>query len=129
MHKMLKTTLMTALLMGGLVAASQPATDSAIHFALVKSAPMADSSVASVNEIRLWFTEAPAEGTTSIRLVGAEDMGVHVADVAQDPDDDRAYFVALHGTVAPGTYSVAWRGMGADGHVVRETFEFTVTGQ
>jgi methionine-rich copper-binding protein CopC len=50
-------------------------------------------------------------------------------DIQEDPEDERVHFVELHGALAAGTYTVAWRGMGADGHVVRESFSFSVTGQ
>ncbi len=96
------------------------------HFALSNSSPEADTSVDSPAEVRLWFTEEPEEGTVSIRVVGAEEAGVHVDDVMQDPDEPRSFAVELHGTLTPGTYTVSWRGMGGDGHVVRETFDFTV---
>ncbi|NNF11802.1 MAG: copper resistance protein CopC, partial [Gemmatimonadetes bacterium] len=29
-------------------------------------------------------------------------------------------------TLPPGTYTVSWRGMGQDGHVVRDSFQFSV---
>lgn len=129
MKKILKATLMTAVLAVGLVGAARPGADAELHFALSKSAPEAGASVETVSEIRLWFTEPPEEGTTSIRLIGSDDEAVHTAEVAQDPEDDRAFFIELHHPLETGTYTVSWRGMGGDGHVVRETFGFTVTDQ
>lgn len=129
MKMMLKATVMIPLLMGGFVGAAVPGADAERHFALSKSAPAADVSVETVSEIRLWFTEAPQEGTTSIRLIGSDDEAINAADVAQDPEDDRVFFVELNHPLERGTYTVSWRGMGDDGHVVRETFGFTVTGQ
>ncbi len=126
---MLKTVQALALsvaIIGGLVAA-RPADIP--HFALSRSAPEADAAVESPSEIRLWFNEEPAEGTTQIRLVGAEEAGIHVEDVAQDEEDARSFAIELHGTLDPGTYTVSWRGMGDDGHVVRNTFDFTVAEQ
>lgn len=127
MTKTMKTVALSIAMICGLVAA-MPAD--VPHFALSRSMPAADASVeASPAEIRLWFTEEPEEGTTQIRLVEAEDAGVHVMDVAQDEEDSRSFYIEMHGTLAPGDYTVSWRGMGADGHVVRDTFTFTVTGQ
>ena len=126
MTKTLRAAALSVIIVAGL-AAAMPAN--VPHFALSRSAPEADATVESPSEIRLWFTEAPAEGTTQIRLVEAEDAGVHVMDVAADPEDDRSFFIELHGELAPGSYTVSWRGMGADGHVVRDTFEFTVAAQ
>ena len=50
-------------------------------------------------------------------------------DAVPDADDPRAFVVGLHGSLPPGVYTVSWRGMGADGHVMRDTFQFTVVAQ
>lgn len=123
MTKTIRAAALSLMIIAGL-AAAMPAD--VPHFALSRSAPEAGASIESPSEIRLWFSEEPEEGTTQIRLVEAEDAGVHVADIVQDAEDGRSFFVELHGTLAPGTYNVSWRGMGADGHVVRDAYEFTV---
>lgn len=125
----MKTLLQTAALALGLATtmAAAPATaDDVLHFALDRSTPEADATVEAPSEIRLWFTQEPQDGTTSIRVVEAEDAGVHVTEAAQDPEDATSFFVQLHGTLPAGTYTVSWRGMGQDGHVVRDTFQFSV---
>lgn len=127
MTKIFRTTALTLALLCGLVAATHVDTDAGVHFALSKSAPEADATVEAPSEIRLWFTQEPQEGTTSIRLVEAEDAGVHATEATQDSEDPTSFFVELHGTLAPGTYTVSWRGMGQDGHVVRDSFQFSVT--
>lgn len=109
-----------------IAAVPAPSNDADIHFGLTRSVPEAGASVASPSAVQLWFTEEPAEGTIAIRLVEAEDADVHVGEAIQDADDPRAFAVALHGALAPGVYTVSWRGMGSDGHVVRDTFQFTV---
>jgi len=96
------------------------------HFALSNSSPEAGSTVAAPGEVRLWFTQEPQEGTLQIRLLEAEDAGVHVMDAVQDGEDPTVFYIELHGTLPPAPYTVSWRGMGQDGHVVRDTFEFTV---
>jgi methionine-rich copper-binding protein CopC len=48
------------------------------------------------------------------------------ADVTQDADDQRSFGVALEHALSSGTYTVAWRAIGADGHVVRADYQFTV---
>ena len=110
------------------LAAATPSdvADREFHFALSKSMPEADSSVESPTEIRLWFTEVPEAKTTSIRLIGANDEPIHTADVTQDADDQRSFGVALEHALSSGTYTVAWRAIGADGHVVRADYQFTV---
>jgi methionine-rich copper-binding protein CopC len=126
MQKLIRASALSVAMIAAMVAAT-PADIP--HFALSKSTPEADATGASPSEIRLWFTEEPAEGTTSIRLVEAEEAGVHVMDVEQDPNDARSFFVTIHGTLPAGVYTVSWRGMGDDGHVVRDTFAFTVAAQ
>ena len=96
------------------------------HFALSKSSPEADSSVDSPAEIRLWFTEVPEARTTSIRLIASDGEPIRTADVAQDEDDDRSFGVTLEHALSADTYTVAWRAIGADGHVVRDDYEFAV---
>lgn len=127
MKTLLQIAALTAGLAGGLVAASPAVGAGALHFALDRSSPAADVTVEPPSEIRLWFTQEPQEGTISIRLVEAEDAGVEVTDVAQDPDDATSFHVQLQGTLPAGTYTVSWRGMGQDGHVVRDTFAFSVS--
>lgn len=97
------------------------------HFGLASSSPEAGSTVPAPSEVRLSFTEEPQEGTVRISIVEAEAAGVHVMDAAQDDEDSRVFTVVLHGTLPAGTYTVSWRGMGADGHVVRDTFQFAVS--
>lgn len=125
MPKARSITLCAALALA-LVAAAPSA---APHFGLSKSVPEAGSTVTSPEEVRLWFTQVPQEGTVQIRVVEAADAGVHVMDAVQDEEDGRIFSVVLHGTLPPATYTVSWRGMSEDGHVVRETFDFTVTAQ
>ena len=62
---------------------------------------------------------------TLLMLVGAVPdarPGVPTDEVAHS----RSFVVGFHGTFPAGTYTVSWRGMGADGHVVRDTFQFSV---
>lgn len=117
---------LTAVLATSLLLAARPGGAAPLHFGLSKSAPAEGAMVASPSEIRLWFTEEPAEGTTMIRLLEAEDTGVHVTDPVQDPEDPHSFTVTVHGELASGSYTVSWRGMGADGHVVRDSFTFTI---
>ena len=99
------------------------------HLQLNESAPEAESTVTAPSEVRLWFSHVPQEGTTSIRVGNAEGEALHTGDVTQDAEEAMAFSVALHGTLAAGTYTVAWRALGQDGHAVRGDFPFTVSAQ
>ena len=97
------------------------------HFELSKSAPEAGAEVGSPSEIRLWFTQVPQDATTSIRLIDGAGDAVHTSDVMQDDEDGQQFSVMIHGQLPSGEYTVAWRAMGEDGHVVRGDFTFSVT--
>ena len=115
-------TLALSLVLGGAIPPS-----AVPHFALSSSAPEAGSTVQSPSTVRLTFTQEPQAGTVRIRIVEAEDAGVHVMNATQDSEDPTAFQIELHGTLPPAAYTVSWRGMGADGHVVRDTFQFVVS--
>jgi methionine-rich copper-binding protein CopC len=115
------------MVLGGALVA--PAHDAELHFALTRSAPEAESHVAEVHEIRLWFTQVPQENSVSVRLVDASGAAMETGELQSDPADGKIVFVALDGTPPVGAYTVAWRGIGDDGHVVRGEFPFTVDAQ
>jgi hypothetical protein len=96
------------------------------HFALSRSVPAADATVASPAEVRLWFTEPAADGSVSIRLVDAAGAAVETADVVHDPQDAKVYSIAVGRRLAAGRYTVSWRGIGDDGHTVQGNFGFAV---
>ena len=97
----------------------------ALHFSLSRSEPAADATVTPPEELRLWFTEAPQDNSTSIRLL-AGDAVVETGPAIPDSGDAKVYSVAIARTLEEGGYSVAWRAMAADGHVVRGEIPFTV---
>ncbi len=119
-------TFASILLTASVFALAGTAASAALHFGLDRSLPEADATVHAVESVELWFTQVPQEGTTSIRLVDAAGDLVSTGDVVQDPEDGTHFSVTPDGPVAAGAYTVAWRGMGQDGHVIRDDFAFTV---
>lgn len=97
------------------------------HLTLSSSAPAANSSVAPPTEIRLIFSQQPQRGSTSITVTGAGGSAVQVGDVTVDPENDRAFSSAISTPLTAGSYTVAWRTMASDGHVIRGDFRFVVT--
>ena len=97
----------------------------ALHFALSRSEPAAETTVDPPEELRLWFTQAPQDKSMSIRLV-AGDAVVETGPAVPDSGDDRVYSVAVGQTLEDGGYNIAWRAMAADGHVVRGEIPFKV---
>ncbi len=118
-----------AFLIAGVVLATAgfvPAPAPTFHFALVKSAPADGASVANVIRVDLWFSEPPTAETVAIHIVDADGNVVPGADAKVDAKDPKAYSAVPRAALAPGGYTVSWKGMGDDGHVVRGTFAFTV---
>jgi methionine-rich copper-binding protein CopC len=95
------------------------------HLHLVKSVPAANATVGTApDSIRLWFSQAPELKLTSVTVTGPRTTVVPIAPLAAR---DSALVVApVKGRMAAGSYTVAWRTMSKDGHVVKGTFAFTV---
>ena len=111
------------------ILAATPAVDGPFHFGLRQSAPAADAKVPAPEEVRLWFTQVPQESSVAIRVIDASGEAVETGEVASDPDDGKIVYVTIGPTLAAGAYTVSWRGIGDDGHVVRGDFAFSVTAQ
>jgi methionine-rich copper-binding protein CopC len=97
----------------------------ALHLRLERSAPAADSAVTSPSEIRLWFSQSTQEGATSIRLLDSAGEPVPTGRV-EGSEDDTVHAAPVEHELESGRYTVAWRTMAQDGHVIRGDFEFTV---
>ena len=95
------------------------------HFALTKSSPEANTTVAPPERC-VWFSQVPQEGSVSVRLMDAGGDLVETGEAAPDEADRRVWSVAIGHTLSAGAYTVAWRGIGDDGHVVRGEIPFTV---
>lgn len=119
-------SLLAALL--ALVAAGSTLASTRRHFALTRSVPADGSTVQEVPEVTLWFTEPPSDGTVSIRLADSEGELVQTTEAKQDPEEPTSFSVVPSSLPPVGKYTVHWRGMGDDGHVVRGTLTFTIGG-
>ena len=116
-----RTVAASALLLLGLVAARAP-----FHLHLLKSLPPASATVDAVpDSIRLWFSQRPELAVTSVKVTGPGETTVGLAPLAQG--DSAVVIAPVKAKAAmPGSYSVAWRTMSKDGHVVRGMFSFRV---
>lgn len=101
-------------------------SDDARHFDLRRSVPADSAVVESPAEVRLWFTEVPQPNSTAVRLLNGAEDPVETDELKQDREDGRVFAMPIGRPLPPGPYTVAWRGIGSDGHVVRGDFTFTV---
>jgi methionine-rich copper-binding protein CopC len=123
----------TTLLAGGLLAAfltlGSSAAAAVFHFELQKSEPAADATVKSPEAVRLFFSEAPEEGSVSIHVIAPSGEPVETGETTADEHDKSVYSVPVGRALPAGSYTVAWRGIGDDGHVVRGNYSFAVSAE
>lgn len=96
------------------------------HAFLVKSSPARRAALNHPPErVELWFNEALEPAYSSVAVTNAADVRVDLRDSAVGPDDPRKLSVSLS-ALAPGRYSVSYRVLSVDGHVVKASFLFSV---
>lgn len=119
-----------ALLVAILGAALLPAAASAarLHLALRRAEPAANAQVAGpVRELRLWFTQRAELRVTTVKVTDAKGAEVATGALARGDAADAPIVAPLKAPLAPGAYTVRWRTMARDGHVVSGGYAFTVT--
>ena len=110
-----------ALLVGAL-----SATPADAHAVLVRSTPPHRAVLGQMPErVQLWFNERlePAYSRASVWDGGGKQ--VDAADAAVDAGEPTRLTVGVPG-LKPGTYTVKFRVLSVDGHVVESQFPFTV---
>jgi copper resistance protein C len=96
------------------------------HAQLVRSEPAARSTISQApTRIQLWFSERlePAYATASVW----DETGKQVdrGDARVDPDDPTRLAVSTP-NLPPGRYTVRFRVLSIDGHVVQSSYTFTL---
>jgi hypothetical protein len=95
------------------------------HLRLLRSAPEANAAIAAApGSIRLWFSQAPELAVTTVKVTGPGGVAVALAPLTRG--DSSLVVAPVKGMMAAGAYSVTWRTMAKDGHVIRGTFDFTI---
>ncbi len=116
--KIIKPALMSTVLLSPLSAWA--------HAILVKSQPAKDETVAeSPKQIDLWFNDAVRSEYKALAVIDSSGKRVDNHDVEQSLTDGSN----IHATVpklAPGTYTIRYRVVSEDTHIVTGKFEFTV---
>ncbi len=104
-----------------------PAAASA-HAYLVKSAPGRRAVVATPPaRVQLWFNERLEPAFSRLSVWDARKTQVDLKDVQVAPDDPKQLSVGIP-ALGPGPYTVRFRVLSVDGHVVESAFAFTVRG-
>lgn len=102
------------------------ATESAAHAVLVRSAPAARAALRRAPErVDLWFNERLEPAYSKVSVWDGAGRRVDVADAAVDPAEPTRLSVGLP-ALAAGTYTVKFRVLSVDGHLVESQFPFSV---
>jgi methionine-rich copper-binding protein CopC len=103
--------------------------DSALaHALLAKAEPPRRAVLAKPPvQVRLWFNEEIEPDYASLAVLDSDKRPVTDVKPHLAPDDPKSIILPLP-ELAPGKYSVKFRVLSVDGHVVDSSFEFTVKG-
>jgi methionine-rich copper-binding protein CopC len=82
--------------------------------------------VATPDSLRLWFSQHTELSVTRVALKNVSGTAIPLGPLVRGAESEAPVTAPVTGTLAPGAYSVDWRTMAADGHVVRGTIRFTV---
>lgn len=110
------------------VALGAPVTSALAHSQLVKAEPPRRAVLTKPpTQVRLWFNEKVEGDYASLVVLDAGKQPITETKPTLAPDDPKSIVLPLP-ELAPGKYSVKFRVLSVDGHVVESTFDFTVKG-
>jgi methionine-rich copper-binding protein CopC len=99
------------------------------HAALVKTEPPRRALLAKAPaEVRLWFNEDIESAYASLVVLDTGKNPVTEVTPHLAPDDQKSLVLPLP-ELTPGKYSVKFRVLSLDGHVIQSSFDFTVKGK
>jgi len=103
-----------------------PPAPAAPHASLVRSSPASRAIVAtSPLRVDLWFSERLESAYSTVSVWNVDGQRVDRMDVLVGPDDPKRLSVGMF-TLRPGAYTVRYRVLSVDGHVIDSSFTFTV---
>ncbi len=121
-HSRLGRTL--ALVLFALLVALIPARAASAHAELIATDPADGSVVDKAPEaLTMQFSEGVSVRPDGVRVLDASGERVDSGSASAEGSD---VTVPLEGTIADGTYVVAWRAVSADGHPIRGAYTFSV---
>jgi methionine-rich copper-binding protein CopC len=114
---------------GVLIALGSATPPALAHSMLVKAEPPRRAVLAKAPaQVRLWFNEDIEGDYASLAVLDADKHPVTDAKPTLVSDDPKSIVLPLP-ELAPGKYSVKFRVLSVDGHVVDSAFDFTVKGK
>jgi methionine-rich copper-binding protein CopC len=103
-----------------------PSTPALAHAMLVKAEPARRAQLTQApTQVRLWFNEEVEKDYASLAVLDPAKSPVTEALPHIAADDPKAIVLALP-ELAPGKYTVKFRVLSVDGHVVDSSYDFTV---
>lgn len=115
----------TAVFLLALAVASLPVPADS-HAVLVRSIPAARAVLSHPpDRVGLWFSEPLEPAFSSAAVWSAAGARVDRQDTRVNPNDPKQLSVALP-ALEPGSYTVRFRVLSVDGHIVEASFPFTV---
>ena len=110
-------------------ALGMPITSAFAHSMLVKAEPARRAVLTKApNQVRLWFNEKIEGDYASLVVFDAQKQPITDLKPTLSSDDPKSIVLPLP-ELAPGKYSVKFRVLSVDGHVVESSFDFTVKGE
>ena len=126
MYKLNITTIITPAFLITALLSPVPAL---AHAILVKSQPAKDETVSQApKQIDLWFNDAVRSEYKALAVIDSSGKRVDNHDVEQTLTDG-SHIHATVSNLATGTYTVRYRVVSEDTHIVTGKFEFTVKPQ
>jgi copper resistance protein C len=105
-----------------------PAAPAWCHAYLVRSAPAARAVLTRTPErVQLWFNERLEPAYSSVSVWNRDAQRVDTGDATVEPSEPTRLSVGVP-PLAAGPYTVKYRVLSVDGHVVEAQFGFTVRG-
>jgi copper resistance protein C len=99
------------------------------HAYLVRSSPAGRAIVARAPaRVQLWFNERLEPAYSSVTVRNADGQRVDAGDVQVGPPEPTRLSVGVP-PLAAGVYTVKYRVLSVDGHIVESEFAFTVRGE
>ena len=96
------------------------------HAHLEQATPAADSTVSSVNELRLVFSEGVEQAFTQV-VISHDQAPVPVSSIKTEPGNKKTLIVTPAQPLPAGTYNVKWNAVSVDTHKSAGDYSFTVS--